>query len=262
MRINDILSNEIDAKFEQVENFVGNRSLPMGKSKKVDSGKVALNFLCKECGDIRTFVSTSDLHLVPINEGIVSIDCRLQCVTCDECIPVWFLVEIDGDITSVAPKARLLKRLIKYSDKVKPKTDNYGGYTELLYKAECAYREGLGAGAIVYLRKVFESVIFRVASSYGINIYKPNQKTKPFKEILETVKAQTDVIPQEFAEDGYRLFGELSDVVHGEYDENTGLQKYQSLRRLVIGVLDNVKNKQEFIEARNNLGWNEQRAES
>ncbi len=61
-----------------------------------------------------------------------------------------------------------------------------------------------------------------------------------------------------YSDDGYRMFGELSDVVHGEFDEEEGLKKYQTLKRLVVGVLDNIKNCADFAEARVKLGWNEE----
>jgi len=48
----------------------------------------------------------------------------------------------------------------------------------------------------------------------------------------------------------------LSDVVHSDYDEHLGLKKYDTLRRLVIGVLDNIKINRELLEAIGTLGWN------
>lgn len=36
------------------------------------------------------------------------------------------------------------------------------------------------------------------------------------------------------------------------------MKKYQTLKRLVVGVLDNIKNSAEFAEARGKLGWNEE----
>lgn len=68
--------------------------------------------------------------------------------------------------------------------------------------------------------------------------------------------------PKEFSENGYRLFGELSDVVHGNYDEQLGLQKYDALHRLIVGVLDNVKNNREMMEAIGTLGWNQEGGEA
>ena len=50
-------------------------------------------------------------------------------------------------------------------------------------------------------------------------------------------------IAYEFSQNGYRLFRELSDIVHGDSVENyaLGLVKYKALKCLVVGILDNVK---------------------
>jgi len=74
--------------------------------------------------------------------------------------------------------------------------------------------------------------------------------------LLQEVDRQCSIIPREFSENGYRLFGELSDVVHGEYNEDLALLKYESLHRLIVGVLDNVKNNNELMAAVGSLGWN------
>ena len=98
-----------------------------------------------------------------------------------------------------------------------------------------------------------------IADANRINILDKNgYKINNFSVRLERVTDKVDFIPKEFSDDGYRLFGELSDVVHGEFDEEEGLKKYQTLKRLVIGVLDNIKNRAEFAEARAKLGWNEE----
>lgn len=73
-----------------------------------------------------------------------------------------------------------------------------------------------------------------------------NGKRKPFRSLLEEVDRHCSIIPREFSANGYRLFGELSDIVHGEYNEELALLKYESLHRLVIGILDNVKNNNEW----------------
>ncbi len=70
---------------------------------------------------------------------------------------------------------------------------------------------------------------------------KANGNLKPFLQILTPVKDQCNIIPSEFAEDGYKLFGELSDVVHGDYDEDEALQKFDAFYRLVTGVLEKIK---------------------
>lgn len=61
------------------------------------------------------------------------------------------------------------------------------------------------------------------------------------------------------------LFSELSEVVHGNSDEETSLKKYSALKRLVIGILDNVKNNEtliknseEILQKIRELGWNDE----
>ena len=132
----------------------------------------------------------------------------------------------------------------------------YGEYSTLLDKAELAYNEGLGAGAIVYLRKVFEKITIQSAEAMNIEYSKhPGGNPRNFKDLLIKVDKQCSIIPAEFSANGYKLFQELSNVVHGEYDENLGLNKFDSLYRLVIGILDNVNNHKEILEATAALGW-------
>lgn len=52
-----------------------------------------------------------------------------------------------------------------------------------------------------------------------------------------------------------KLFGELSDVVHGDYDEDEALQKFDAFYRLVTGVLEKIKTNRELMDAIGTLGW-------
>ena len=262
MRLSDILSKPFSSAFEQVENFAGNRHLPVGRSKKINAGRVALNFYCKTCEDVRTFCSGDELFCIPIHDKLFSIDCGLRCTVCDVSVPTWFLLEIKDDVYAPAPAVRIVKRNSKFPEQVLPYQNTYGNYSALLEKAERAYREELGAGAVVYLRKILELVTFQAADAAGIETKKDNGNPKPFRQILEKVEETNHIIPSEFSANGYRLFGELSDVVHGEYDEELGLKKYDALKRLVIGVLDNVKNNSELMAAIGELGWNAEEGEA
>lgn len=136
-------------------------------------------------------------------------------------------------------------------------TETYGDFTDALEKAKKAAREGFGAGSIVYLRKVFERIITQTAEAADppIETRKVNGNLKPFIQILTPVKDQCNIIPSEFAEDGYKLFGELSDVVHGDYDEDEALQKFDAFYRLVTGVLEKIKTNRELMDAIGTLGW-------
>lgn len=135
----------------------------------------------------------------------------------------------------------------------------YGAsYSQFLDKAETAYREKLGAGAIVYLRKAFEKITVDTAKLTGItfNAYK-NGNPRNFTKLLKRVHEQCKIIPNEFAENGCTLFEELSSIVHGEYDEELALQKFEPLYRLIVGILENVRNREQLREAINALGWEE-----
>lgn len=133
----------------------------------------------------------------------------------------------------------------------------YGPFADYLNKAELAHSVGLGAGAVIYLRKVFEAVIKQVADDEGDIEYKKrdNGNPKNMKDLLEKVNERCSIIPAEFSADKYRLYQELSGIIHGELNEKEGLEKYIPLRRLVVGVLDNVRNKEEFRAAKDALGW-------
>jgi hypothetical protein len=257
MRLSDVLSKSLTSDFIQVEGFLGNRNLGCGKQRKIMVGRICLNYFCKQCKDVLTFSSDDKLYCIGINESLVSIDCVLRCAHCDTEVPVWFLVECKNGISVPFPEVRILKRSERLSEHVMGKNIQYGEFSELIEKAECAYRAGLGAGAIIYLRKILESITYEVAKLADIDINKKNGNKKPFKQILEKVDKECNIIPKEFSNNSYKLFGTLSNIIHGDSDEQEGLKKYDALHRLVIGVLDNVKNSKELTSAIDSLGWNE-----
>ena len=153
--------------------------------------------------------------------------------------------------------SRIAKRSEKFSEAVSFNIETYGDFTDALEKARKAAREGFGVGSIVYLRKVFERIITQTAEAANppIETRKASGNLKPFIQILTPVKDQCNIIPSEFAEDGYKLFGELSDVVHGDYDEDEALQKFDAFYRLVTGVLEKIKTNRELMDAIGTLGW-------
>lgn len=257
MRLSDVLSKSPTLEFKQVEGFLGEKTLAAGKQRKIQVGRVALNYYCKNCIDVRTFCSGEEIYCIGVNEHLVSIDCVLNC-HCGTSVQIWFLVDCDGDISGRVPEIRILKRSEKLSTDVLIDKERYGELSELLEKAQRAHRDRLGAGAMVYLRKIFEQITIQTATAAGIPCSNNKGKRKTFKALLEEVDRQCSIIPREFSENGYRLFGELSDIVHGEYNEDLALLKYESLHRLIIGVLDNVKNNNELITAIGSLGWNDE----
>lgn len=258
-RLDEVLSSPISTEYKQVEGFLENKRLKAGKMRKISNiGDVGLNFKCKTCNNVRTYYSDKNLYAIGVNDNTISIDCVLEC-RCGSSVQMWFLLESENNIHSVSPSVRILKRSEKFSDTAMLIDNNYGEFTEFLDKSKKAARDGLGAGSVVYLRKIFENIIIQAAEAANppIETKKLNGKYKPFIQILDPVKNQLNIIPSEFSENGYTLFGDLSDIVHGEYDEDEAIQKYSAFYRLVVGVLDNIKNNREIMQAIGTLGWND-----
>lgn len=256
MRLSDVLSKTPTLEFKQVEGFLGERNLATGKQRKINVGNIALNFYCKNCEDVRTFNSGEELYCIGVNEHLVSIDCVLKC-HCGTSVQVWFLVDCDGDISGVAPEIRVLKRSEKLSNVVSIDEDRFGELSILIAKAQQSHREQLGAGAILYLRKVYEMITMQTAHATEIEYRKyANGNPKNFSDLLQKVDEHCSIIPREFSANRYRLFQELSEIVHGENNDELALLKYDSLLRLIIGILDNVKNNTELMAASSALGWN------
>lgn len=46
-------------------------------------------------------------------------------------------------------------------------------------------------------------------------------------------------------------------MVHGDYDEDEALQKFSAFYRLVTGIIENIKSKEEFRSAQQALGLSE-----
>jgi hypothetical protein len=256
MRLNEVLSKPPTLEFKQVEGFLGDKKLAVGKQRKIQIGKVALNYYCDSCTDIRTFCSGEELYCIGVNENLVSVDCVLNC-HCGASVQIWFLVDCDNNICGRVPEVRILKRSEKLSTGVLLDKEQYGEFSESLEKSQRAHREGLGAGAMVYLRKIFEQITQQTATAAGISALGKKGGKKPFRDFLKEVDEKCAIIPREFSENRYKLFDELSEIVHGRYNEDLALQKYESLHRLVIGILDGVKNNTELMTAIGSLGWNE-----
>ena len=257
MRLSDVLSKPPRPTFIPVDGFLVGKTGNVGQKVELDVGTVALNYYCKTCEDLRTFLSQGKLACIFVNKKMVSIDSVLSC-PCGSTVEAWFVVESENDITSMNPAVRILKRSERLSENVMINTKQYGDFDNLLDKAKQAYRENLGAGSIVYLRKVFEMVTVQTAVAMGIEFPKYEEgNPKNFSALLEQVDEKCSIIPQEFSKDGKHLFKELSAVVHGDFDEELGLKKFEPLYRLVTGILDNVRSKKEFKEAKRALGWPE-----
>lgn len=259
MRLSDVLSKPPNKEYVQIDAFLLNKTGKTGQKVDISVGKIALNYFCTTCDDIRTFSSGEKLTCIFVSKNLISVDCVLIC-GCGASIPVWFLIESKNDITGQAPAIRILKKSVKLSDMVRINDNRYGEFTPLLDKAMQAYTDGLGA--VVYLRKIFEKITVKTAKAVNIEYAQyEGGNPKNFSDLLKKVDEKCAIIPKEFSENGYKLFRELSSVVHGEYDEEAGLKNFEALHRLVIGILENVINHKELLDAITVLGWNEERGE-
>ena len=255
MRLSDVLNRAPDASLTEVENFLGPRRVGWGQHKLIDVGKVLQNSHCHVCGDLRTFVSSDKLSCLVAGDQLVSIDATLRCPGCDSTSESWFLVACDGDLFSAAPKVCLKRYTRNHQSGTAVPSSGAEQFEDLIQRAQLAFECGLGAGSMVYLRKILETITIEVASIAGISTSTPRGGRKPFRVLLEEVDRQHHVIPVQFAQDGYRLFSELSEAIHDAADEDMALIKYPPCKQLVSSVVINVKNNRDVAQAIEVLGW-------
>ena len=255
MRLSDVLSKAPDGKPTQVEGFLEDRPLKWGKHKKVKVGKVFHNFKCRRCDDQRTFESGDELYCLGLGDHAVSIDATLRCTACQSSVEVWFLVGSDGNIFGHTPEVHVERYVENLRDRAARIGTTTGAVADLVVRAQLAYEAKLGAGSMIYLRKIFELITIEVAEVANIAITMQNGRRRPFKEVLQEVNQQRNIIPQGFATDGYRLFSELSEVIHGDSDEREALEKFEPCLRLVLGVVEEVRKDEIFTKAIIALGW-------
>ena len=257
MRLSDVLEKVELNTITQVDNFLEGKSLPsFGVQRKITIGRIAKNYFCKSCGNQRTFLSKdNNVICLGVDKNKISINATLKCSSCDEIVVVWYLIEFISYSYSTAPTLKIIKYSEYLSEHVSADNENYDEVSIFLEKAEHAYNEGLGAGCIVYLRKIYENITVKAAKAVEVNILNDNGKRKNFSKILKEVNEKSPIIPREFSDDGYKLFSELSNILHGSYDDDIGLQKYKSLKRLIIGIIENINNSRELKLAIGKLGW-------
>jgi hypothetical protein len=255
LRLSEVLSKAPAADDLQVEGFLGSRRVPWGHHRSIEVGKVALNFNCVSCGDTRTFLSGKKLSCLVVGDRVVSIDTCLKCPLCDAVVEAWFLVVSRESLYEQAPVVRL-ERYVENRRGVASRLGfGAGDFDDLLERAELAYEHGLGAGAMVYLRKIFEVLTHEVAEVAGIDPTGRKGGRKPFRDLLEEVDRKHNIIPNAFSRDGYKLFSELSDIVHGRSSEDVALVKFPHCRRLVLAVIHKVVEDNEMKHAIDALGW-------
>lgn len=270
MRISSRLSDR-DKNHGEVESFIDSERYTSIKEDATDGivyissgdfieikiGTINLPFYSTICQDSNSFISPKKLHCLIINEKMISIDCQLKCTDydkenskCRQCNPdiqAWFLIEAD-DIFANNPNVHLVKQNFKLPENIKLPVEMDDKYSEWLAKAEIAYKERLGAGAIIYLRSAFEKITQEVGLSAGVTIKNDKDKFLNFREVLQRVDSECSIIPPIYAENGYELFSRLSEIAHGNSDEETALKEYDALKRLVFGIIENVRRKNKELK--------------
>jgi len=263
MYIEDVLSDAPATDFVQVRKIFSSKdggeikTPAKGERKNLGKMNVIGYYYCKECNGNVRFTSKGELSCVFISDRLISIDCVLVC-RCSSGIPVWYLVESLGDITGQAPEIRVLERKEKFTEKVwLVRSDEYN---ELLDKSERAFRDGLGAGSMVYLRIILERTVRQIAKveeidETGIDS-NGNKANKSFTQLLIDVDSKCKIVPPEYSGNNrQKLYGLLSGSAHGHLDEKSSLEKFVPLKKLVVGILDNIKKQSEYLSAITELGW-------
>lgn len=258
MRLSDVLSKPRSSEYVQVENIFSGSSPKMGASKKANCGQICINYFCQNCDDIRTFVSEAPVYATLISKNIISVDCLLTCQRCSSSVAAWFLIESEQDIGLPAPKVRIMYRTEQMFNGALLEKPT-GKFSASLECAERAYRDGYGAGAIIYLRKVFEQAIVDMAQLVDVDTKTTKGHRKKFDKLLAEVNPKVAVVSKQLPKDGYPLFSTLSEVIHAGYDEATALEKYPALKRLVISVGDNAAGYREIARAIDELGLDGER---
>lgn len=224
-------------------------------------GKIFFPLYSSLCDDTVLFNSPSKLHCLIISNKMISIDCQMKCddynpknPRCSQCVPyvqAWFLVEMD-DVFSNQPTVKAIKKNYKMPPHIKLPVETEDKYTVWLARAEMAYNERLGAGAAIYLRAVFESLVHEIGEENGIEktfINKWNKEQyKNFEQYLISVDSVCKIIPEQYSQNGYEIFRKLSNIAHGNSDEDTALAEFTALKCLVVAIVENVKRKRAEIK--------------
>ena len=258
MRLAEVLSKPPTINFVQVDGFLTGKKCKAGQKITLDIGTIALNFYCTDIESTRTFYSAGRIICTCADIALIIVDCVLTC-NGQPNLQAWFSIECRENITDIAPWVRIRSKVINAPSQVKEAQNGYGQYADLLENADRAHQLGLGAGAIVYLRKILETVTIQTAKVADIPLYTSKNKRRIFKDLLKDVDQKCAIIPKEFSANGYKLFQELSETVHGNSDEGQAISNYPALRRLVIGILDNIQNSSELQDCITALGWSERR---
>jgi hypothetical protein len=191
-----------------------------------------------------------------------TVTVQLKCPACNSLVYVCYAVEFNrkqGGIRNVFDEANRepdkyrVQKIGEYPSQETSRLQTLSKYKkdfpneyDFLINAERAFYADLGAGAIIYLRKAYETLIYNLIDDMGIN--RPLQ----FRQALEIADNAASFIPVKLKDRAYGLFGEMSDAVHGEADDLFGFNQYELLRDVFKMILDNLleERKQDALAAR------------
>ena len=255
MRLSSVLSDAITNRLREVEPFMGKTSAKWGTHRRIDIGTVTRQYECIRCQSIRSFNSSGSLICLIAGPNLVSVDVVLKCIDCETSVENWFLVRCADDLFGSAPSVSLIQVSEHLGDAARRPWARDSRIEELIDRADLAYECRLGAGAMIYLRKIYEVVTSEAAEAVGIPTRRPNNQRKNFGPLLREVDAASHIIPTEFAENGYKLFSELSEAIHGSSSESEALIRYEPSKKLIRGLISNIHNRREMADALASLGW-------
>ncbi|MFI2133006.1 hypothetical protein ACH434_23605 [Lysinibacillus fusiformis] len=123
-------------------------------------------------------------------------------------------------------------------------------FKELTY-ADNLITQSMGVGAFLYLRRILEKLIFQHAET-AIQDNKIDEQTFMNADTIEKVKLlkKQDCIPNYLADVNPFLYPILSKGVH-ELDEDECISYYDTLKKAIILILDEVRENEEKIKLKN-----------
>ena len=256
MRLSKVLSKGPSDNFYQVDGFLPKINPKKGIQTKINVGDVGLDFFCEECDDKKTFCSQKPSYCMGIDKTMVIVSSLLCCAQCKKNeVLVWFLLEGTGAFSGNTLSVRVKKRWIKLLGGVQYGIGKQDELSELLNKAETCYFDELGVGAVIYLRVILEKIVNQLADTLGSPSNGKTSGYVSFKSLLEMVDAKLSIIPAVLKKNSYKLFREMSEIVHGKSTDEKALNEYNALKSLVEGILKTVEVNEETSKAIKELGW-------
>jgi len=256
----------IEDGFRQVDTFLeiendedsDDVQLELNKPVTLGVGKSMRNYFCEHCDDFRTFSSVDHIYVTMIDKFRMNISFVCHCPGCAADVSTWVLLESRAELYRLSPEIKARRYIETFPQGVSKYGRRYGEYSTLIESADLASLAGFHTAAATYLRQAFEAITRTAADNANIPLYRDpptNEKKRSFKGLLEEVDKSEKIIPPEFSENGYKLFSELSEILHNECAESIVRLKSPDLFTLIIGVIQNVQNKTKHLEATKNLGW-------